>query len=396
MRLQVHSPHAVRQHPSQRASCPTPAHQHSPKLPAKCAQGTHCSPAQLQLTLMHFLAIFFACPCACPCGLHLGRCRMLACMCTPCSLYVNIPVPVLVGHLWVLCQPQHTSTALSCQPMCPQHTVVGNPVLSAYARSAPTAAQHKGCCRMLACMCAPCSLYVDTPVPVFVGHLRVLCQLPFDHQCLDVVDGVHVVDAVLHHSPHRLEAFVGPHGRHSVTCRTAARQPCRQTQTQKASTFTATPFSYASRGPILLSPKAPCYGRHQEALLCKSGSGTSTRRCPCMRLSHAQLKRAACRQHTCRPGSTIRHEYLGSSMPQLRSGVRTLHQNVAVCQQLQSLECAAVGPNQALPPLDKLLLVPQHAANLDDVTLHVILQDLQRLRCNQWGMVNSSSGRDQR
>jgi hypothetical protein len=39
-------------------------------------------------------------------------------------------------------------------------------------------------------------------LPVLVGQGRVLGQLAFDHQSLDVVDGVNVLDAILHHFPH--------------------------------------------------------------------------------------------------------------------------------------------------------------------------------------------------
>jgi hypothetical protein len=59
---------------------------------------------------------------------------------------------------------------------------------------------------------------------------------------------------------------------------------------------------------------------------------------------------------------------------------RTLHEDVAVCEQLERLQGAAAGPDQPLAPLDKLLLVAQQAADLYDVALHVVLQDLERLR----------------
>mmetsp|Transcript_26419 Transcript_26419/g.57629 ORF Transcript_26419/g.57629 Transcript_26419/m.57629 type:complete len:237 (+) Transcript_26419:619-1329(+) len=58
-----------------------------------------------------------------------------------------------------------------------------------------------------------------------------------------------------------------------------------------------------------------------------------------------------------------------------------LHQDVALCEQLDCLEGGAVGADQALPPLHKLLLVADDAANLDDVALHVIIQDLESLGC---------------
>lgn len=50
------------------------------------------------------------------------------------------------------------------------------------------------------------------PLPVLPRQLRVLGQLPLDHQLLDVVDGVHVGHAVLDHAAHLLQPFVWPHG----------------------------------------------------------------------------------------------------------------------------------------------------------------------------------------
>lgn len=39
-------------------------------------------------------------------------------------------------------------------------------------------------------------------LPVLGGQVGVLGQLTLDHQCLDVVDRVHILDAILNHSPH--------------------------------------------------------------------------------------------------------------------------------------------------------------------------------------------------
>ena len=36
-------------------------------------------------------------------------------------------------------------------------------------------------------------------LPVFIGHGRILGQFPLDHQGFDVVDGMHIVDAVHNH-----------------------------------------------------------------------------------------------------------------------------------------------------------------------------------------------------
>lgn len=57
-----------------------------------------------------------------------------------------------------------------------------------------------------------------------------------------------------------------------------------------------------------------------------------------------------------------------------------LHQDVALREQLDGLERAALGAQQALPALHKLSLVANQAADLDDVTLHVVLEHSQRLR----------------
>ncbi|QFZ29642.1 hypothetical protein EJF18_60153 [Clavispora lusitaniae] len=53
--------------------------------------------------------------------------------------------------------------------------------------------------------------------PVLVGQLRVLSQLSLDHQFLDVIDGVHVLHAILHHSSDLLQSLVWAHGTDSVT-----------------------------------------------------------------------------------------------------------------------------------------------------------------------------------
>jgi hypothetical protein len=56
-----------------------------------------------------------------------------------------------------------------------------------------------------------------------------------------------------------------------------------------------------------------------------------------------------------------------------------LHENIALGQQLQSLECRTVRTQKTLAALDKALLVPHNPTDLDDVRLHVVIQDLQRL-----------------
>ena len=63
--------------------------------------------------------------------------------------------------------------------------------------------------------------------------------------------------------------------------------------------------------------------------------------------------------------------------PALPRGTR---QDVAPSQQLQRLQRGAVWPQQPLPPLHEAVLGAHHAADLDDVTLHVVLQNAQRLQ----------------
>ena len=58
-------------------------------------------------------------------------------------------------------------------------------------------------------------------VPVFGGQVGVLGQLPLDHEGLDVVDGVHILDAVLHYLPHlphtcQVSPFTTPSSCHAV------------------------------------------------------------------------------------------------------------------------------------------------------------------------------------
>lgn len=195
--------------------------------------------------------------------------------------------------------------------------------------------------------------HVRAPVPVLVCHLRVLCQLPLDHECLDVVDGVHVVDAVLHHTPHRLQALVGTHRRHGVTCSPGSAGSQRTGHQQQLQPRQTVP-------PLNLS-------------LCKRWRTVSQP----ARALHTRVS-----SHKAQPPATLSRLPPRTTVPVLcsRPPPLTLHQYVAVCEQLQRLECAAVGPDQALSPLHELLLVAQHAADLDDVALHVVLQDLQRLQ----------------
>jgi hypothetical protein len=55
------------------------------------------------------------------------------------------------------------------------------------------------------------------PVPALVGERRVLHELLLDHELLDLVDGVHIVHAVLDDAPDFLETLVGTHDRDRVT-----------------------------------------------------------------------------------------------------------------------------------------------------------------------------------
>jgi hypothetical protein len=72
----------------------------------------------------------------------------------------------------------------------------------------------------------------------------------------------------------------------------------------------------------------------------------------------------------------------------------TLYQDVAIREQLKGFQRAAIGADEPLPPLDKLLLVPQQPADLYDVALHVILQDLQRLHPPMDQAVHHTSTQD--
>ncbi|KAF4126568.1 Zinc-binding dehydrogenase [Geosmithia morbida] len=56
----------------------------------------------------------------------------------------------------------------------------------------------------------------EEAIPALVGEVGVLCELPLDHELLDVVDGVDVCHAVLDDAAYLLEALVGPHGRDGV------------------------------------------------------------------------------------------------------------------------------------------------------------------------------------
>ena len=58
----------------------------------------------------------------------------------------------------------------------------------------------------------------------------------------------------------------------------------------------------------------------------------------------------------------------------------TLDENVAISQQLESLESLTIGPDQTLSTLDKLLFVANEATNFDYFSKHtVILDDLDCL-----------------
>ena len=64
-----------------------------------------------------------------------------------------------------------------------------------------------------------CPPHRQLPVPVLIRKGWVLGQLPLDHERLDVIDRVDVLDAVLHDPSERLEALVGAHGRYGIACR---------------------------------------------------------------------------------------------------------------------------------------------------------------------------------
>ena len=51
----------------------------------------------------------------------------------------------------------------------------------------------------------------------------------------------------------------------------------------------------------------------------------------------------------------------------------SLDQDEAAGQQLKGLQCCAIRAKEPLPPLDKALLVPDQAANLDDVARNVVV-----------------------
>lgn len=57
-----------------------------------------------------------------------------------------------------------------------------------------------------------------------------------------------------------------------------------------------------------------------------------------------------------------------------------LHEDVAVCEELDGLEGRAVRADDALAALDKALLVTHEAGDLDHIARHVVLEHLERLR----------------
>mmetsp|Transcript_28049 Transcript_28049/g.64207 ORF Transcript_28049/g.64207 Transcript_28049/m.64207 type:complete len:315 (-) Transcript_28049:156-1100(-) len=61
------------------------------------------------------------------------------------------------------------------------------------------------------------------------------------------------------------------------------------------------------------------------------------------------------------------------------AGGVSLHEHITLRQQLQGLEGGPVGTHEPLPPLHEPLPVPHHPPDLDDVAVHVVVQDLQRL-----------------
>mmetsp|Transcript_32439 Transcript_32439/g.64311 ORF Transcript_32439/g.64311 Transcript_32439/m.64311 type:complete len:229 (-) Transcript_32439:95-781(-) len=56
-----------------------------------------------------------------------------------------------------------------------------------------------------------------------------------------------------------------------------------------------------------------------------------------------------------------------------------LHEHVALRQELQRAESGAVRAHEPLPPLYEPVLVADHPADLDNVAVHVVVQDFQRL-----------------
>lgn len=56
-----------------------------------------------------------------------------------------------------------------------------------------------------------------------------------------------------------------------------------------------------------------------------------------------------------------------------------MHHDVAVGDHFDGLEGTTIGSDEALPPLGEALFVANHVFNLDDITLDIILHDLQRL-----------------
>jgi hypothetical protein len=56
-----------------------------------------------------------------------------------------------------------------------------------------------------------------------------------------------------------------------------------------------------------------------------------------------------------------------------------LHEHVAPREQLQSFQSGTVRPKEALAAVNKLLSIAHDATNLDDVCLHIVLQDFNSL-----------------
>mmetsp|Transcript_1150 Transcript_1150/g.2073 ORF Transcript_1150/g.2073 Transcript_1150/m.2073 type:complete len:277 (+) Transcript_1150:848-1678(+) len=115
----------------------------------------------------------------------------------------------------------------------------------------------------------------EKPIPRLVLQSLVLRQLSLDHQLLNMEDGVNILNAVLHNSPHNLQAFIRTHRRDRVS----------------------------------------------------------------------------------------------------------LNENVAVCQQLQGLQSGSIRSYEPLAPLDELVGISDKAAYFDDVTVDIVVQNLQCLRC---------------
>lgn len=57
-----------------------------------------------------------------------------------------------------------------------------------------------------------------------------------------------------------------------------------------------------------------------------------------------------------------------------------LNKYVALCQELQCFEGGTIGPYKPLPPPHKLVFASNDVAYLDDIALHVVLQDFHCLQ----------------